>query len=115
MHVDKFLEVEEPERQLEVARVDHVGALPEAAAVFVVAVEQQDAHDPGGPFMISCRMIAGAARLAHAGRAQDGEMLAQEIVDLDTGRDLLVLMQSADVDRGDPPRRRRRAADGSSR
>ena len=42
--VDEFLEVEQPERQLQVGSVDDMGASAEAAAVFVVAVEQNNAQ-----------------------------------------------------------------------
>ena len=41
-HVDDFLEVEQPERQLQIARIDHQRAIAEAAAVLVVNVEQED-------------------------------------------------------------------------
>ncbi len=43
-HVDDFLEVEQPERQLQVPRVEHQRAVAEAAAIFVVHVEQEDAQ-----------------------------------------------------------------------
>ena len=38
------------------------------------------------------------ARLADAGRAEEGEVLAQHLVDLDVGADRAVLLQVADVD-----------------
>src|SRR6202023_2157561 len=40
-HVDDFLEVEQPERQFQVARVQHQRAVAETAAIFVVDVEQE--------------------------------------------------------------------------
>ena len=43
-HVDDFLEIEQPERQLQIARVEHQRAVAEAAAIFVVHVEQEDAQ-----------------------------------------------------------------------
>ena len=49
--------------------------------------------------MISCRITATAARLAGARAAEEGEMLAQHVVDLDVGADRAVLLQVPDVDR----------------
>ena len=93
--VDEFLEVEQPERQLERRGADDVGARTEAAAVFVVAVEQEDAQI--GPRVEDLVDQHGdAARLADAGRAEDGEVLAEQIVDVDGGVDGLVVMQRAD-------------------
>ena len=40
-----------------------------------------------------------AARLADAGGAEHGEMLAQHFVDVDVGADRCVLLEVADVDR----------------
>src|SRR5204863_10012038 len=72
--VDRLLEIEQPERQLEIARSEHLRPLAEALAVFVVGVDEEDAqvrprlqdrpqdeHDP--------------ARFADAGGAEYGEML----------------------------------------
>ena len=79
-NVDEFLEIEQPERQLEVAGVDDIGARAEAAAEFVVAVEQEDAQ-------VRARVEnfveddGDAARLADAGRAEHREMLGQHVVD----------------------------------
>jgi hypothetical protein len=43
-HVDDFLEVEQPERQLEVLRRQRLRALVEAVAVFVVRIDQEHAQ-----------------------------------------------------------------------
>ncbi len=94
--VDQFLEVEQPERQLEVLRVDHVGARAETAAEFVVTVEQQDAH-------VRRRVHDGvedhrdAARLADAGGAEHGKMLVEHVADGNTHGDGVVVMQFANV------------------
>ena len=39
-----------------------------------------------------------AGRLADAGRAEDGEMLAQQLVEIDVGRDGIVELQPTDLD-----------------
>ena len=41
-HVDDLFEIEQPERQFQVARVEHQRAVAEAAAILVVDVEQED-------------------------------------------------------------------------
>ncbi len=43
-HVDDFLEIEQPERQFQIARVQHQRLIAEAAAIFVMHVEQEDAQ-----------------------------------------------------------------------
>ncbi len=43
-HVDDFLEIEQPERQFQIARIEHQRAAAEAAAIFVMDVEQEDAQ-----------------------------------------------------------------------
>ena len=93
--VDQFLEVEQPERQLEVLRVDDVGARAEAAGEFVVAVEQEHAHVGRG---VEHRVEdhRDAARLADAGRAEHGEMLVEHVADRDARGDGVVVMQRAD-------------------
>jgi len=41
-HVDDLFEIEQPERQLQIARIENQRAVPETAAIFVVNVEQED-------------------------------------------------------------------------
>ena len=41
-HIDDLFEIEKPERQLQIARVENERAVAEAAAVFVVNVEQEN-------------------------------------------------------------------------
>ena len=97
-HVDEFLVVEQPERQFQVARVEHQRALAEAAAVFVVHVEQEQAQvRPDGQDLV--QQQRHAARLADAGGAQHGKMLVEHLVDVDVGADARILLQVADVDR----------------
>jgi hypothetical protein len=73
-HVDDFLEVEQPERQFQVARIEHQGAFAEAAAVFIVHVEHEDAQvRPRLQDLVEQQRHAG--RLADAGRAEHGEVL----------------------------------------
>ncbi len=93
-HIRQLFEVEQPERQLDGAGVDDVGTRAETASVFVVAVEQEHAevrtlrHD-------RVEDDRHAARLAHAGGAEEREMLAHQPVDVDAGGKGLVLVQGA--------------------
>ena len=98
-HVDEFLELEQPERQFEIEGVDDVGAPAEAAAEFIVAVEQEHAQ------LRACvenrvENHRDAARLADAGRAENGEMLGQHVVERDPSFDRVVVMERADRDAG---------------
>src|SRR6185312_782223 len=68
----------------------------EAPAVFVVRVDQEDAQ-------VRARLQdflqddGDTARLADAGRAEDGEVAADHLVDVDMDGDVLVLLQRADL------------------
>ena len=96
--VDRFLEIEQPERQSEVLRVQHLRPVAEGMAVFVVRVDQEDAQVR--PHLQDLAQDDGnAARLADARAAEQGEVLAQHVVDLDAGADGAVLLQLPDVDR----------------
>ncbi|MGY3492604.1 hypothetical protein ACVW1B_002023 [Bradyrhizobium sp. USDA 4502] len=96
-HVDDLFEVEQPERQLQVPRVEHLRALAEAAAVFVVHVEQEDAQvRPRLQDLVEQQRHAG--RLADAGRAEHREVLGQHLLDVDIGDDRTILLQRADID-----------------
>ena len=94
--VDRFLEIEQPERQPQIARREHLGLVAEAAAVFVVRVDQEEAQ-------VRARIEnllqddGDAARLADAGGADDGEMPAHQLVDVDVHADIGVLLQVADM------------------
>ena len=72
--------------------------LAEAAAIFVVPVEQEDAQVRPGleDFLQQQR---DAARLADAGGAEHGKMLAQHLVHVDMRGDRDVLLEMADIDR----------------
>ncbi len=97
-HVHELFEVEEPERQFQVARIEHQGSIAEAAPVLVVAIEQEEPKiRPRLEDLLQDQR--DAARLADAGRAEDREMLVQHVVDVDVGADRGVLLQVADVDR----------------
>jgi hypothetical protein len=97
-YVDRLLEIEQPERQLEIARVEHLRPVAEAARIFVVPIEQEDAQI-GTRLEDLLQDEGDAARLADAGRAEDGEMLAQHLVHVDAGVDRDVLLQVSDGDR----------------
>ncbi len=99
--VDHLLEIEQPERQLQVLRVEHLGAVVERAAVFVVRIDQEDAQCRPR-IQNPAQQQGDAARLADAGRAEHGEMLAHHLVDIDVGADRGVLLQLSDIDRGRP-------------
>src|SRR5262249_53563803 len=95
--VDDLLEIEEPEGQVEVPRADDIGQVAEAAAIFVVRIDQKNAQ---------IRLLrqdllqdeGDAGRLADAGRAEDGEVLAEELLEIDVGGDGVVELQPADLD-----------------
>ena len=96
-HVDDFLEIEQPERQLQIARVENQRALAETAAVFVVNVEQEDPQiRPRLQNFVQQQRHAG--RFADAGRAEHGKMLGQHFLDIDIGDDRRILLQGADID-----------------
>ena len=96
-HVDDLFEIEQPERQFQVARIEHQRAVAEAAAIFVVDVEQEDAQvRPRFEDFVEQQRHAG--RFADAGRAEHREMLGQHFLDIDIGDDRRVLLQGADID-----------------
>ena len=96
--IDGFLEVEQPERQPQIARREHLRLVAEAAAVFVVRVDQEDAKV--GPLVENLRQQNGdAVRLADAGGADHGKVLADKLLDVDLRRNSRVLLQRADVAR----------------
>ena len=95
---DDFLEIQQPKRQLHVARRDHLSPFAEGGGVFVVRIKQ---HDMGGWVLVQDRAQdkRGCARFACAGRAKNGEVLAEQIVDADHGRNRTVLANAANADR----------------
>ena len=97
-HLDDLLEVEEPEGQLHVARADDLGPFAEGSGVLVVRIEQ---HDVRSRIALEDRAQdeRRGARLAGAGGAEDGEVLAEQLVDADHGRDGGVLTDAADAHR----------------
>src|SRR6185369_5084333 len=103
-HVDDFLEIEQPERQFQVARVEHQRAVAEAAAILVVDVEQEYPQvRPGFENLVEQQRNAG--RFADAGGAEDREVLGKHLLDVDIGDDGAVLLQGADIDLVRPARR----------
>ena len=96
-HVDDFLEIEQPERQFQVARVEHQRAVAEAAAILVVNVEQEYPQvRPGFENLVEQQRHAG--RFADAGGAEHREVLGKHLLDIDIGDDGAVLLQGADID-----------------
>jgi len=107
-HVDDFLEIEQPERQFQVARVEHQRAVAEAAAILVVNVEQENPQvRPCLQNLVEQQRHAG--RFADAGGAEHGEVLGEHLLDVDIGDHRAVLLQGADIDLVRPARRIDRA------
>jgi hypothetical protein len=95
--VHNLLEIEQPERQFQVARVEHQRAVAEAAAILVVDVEQEYPQvRPGFENLVEQQRNAG--RFADAGGAEHREMLGKHLLDIDIGDDGAVLLQGADID-----------------
>ena len=96
-HVDDLFEIEQPERQLQIARVEDQRAIAEAAAIFVVNVEQENPQMRPRleDFVQQQRHAAG---FADAGGAQHREVLGEHFLDIDIGDDGGVLLQGADID-----------------
>ena len=95
--VDDLLEIEQPERQHQVLRADHVGEVAEALAVLVVRIDEEDAE---------VRLLlqdlgedeGNGGRLADAGGADHREMLAQQLLEIDVGGNGRVEAQAPDLD-----------------
>ncbi len=95
--VDDFFEIKQPERQLHVARVEHLRFVAEAGAVFIVRINQEDAQTR--PRIENTLQDArDTAGFADAGRADDGEMFADQLFDVDVDPDIRVLLQMSDFD-----------------
>ena len=94
--VDGLLEIEQPERQAQISRREHLRLVAEAAAVFVVRIEQEDAQ-VRPRFENLLQDDGDAARLADAGGAEDGEMPAHQLIDVDVDGDIRILLQVADM------------------
>jgi hypothetical protein len=96
-HVHNFLEIKQPERQFQVARVEHQRAVAEAAAILVVDVEQEYPQvRPRLENLVEQQRHAG--RFADARGAEHREMLGKHLLDVDIGDHGLVLLQGADID-----------------
>ena len=96
--VDRLLEIEQPERQPQIARGQHLRLVAEAAAVFVVRIDQEDAQIR--PLLQGLlQQKRNAVGLADAGGAEHGEVLAHQLLDVDLRRDGRVLLQHADIGR----------------
>ena len=94
--VDGFFKVEQPERQPQIARREHLRLVAEAGAVFVVRVDQEDAQvRPGGEDLL--QDDGDAARLADAGGAEHREVAAHQMIDIDVHADVGILLQVADM------------------
>ena len=94
--VDGLLEIEQPERQPQIARIEHIGLVAEATAIFVVRIDQKDAQVRTGIENL-LQDDGDATRFADAGGAENGEVTADQIVDVDMNADILVLLQVTDM------------------
>lgn len=97
-NVDDLLEIKQPEGQPQVPRADDMRLLAETVGVFVVRIDEEDA-EVGLLLQDLLQDQGDAGRFADAGRAEDGEVLTQELVEIDIGRNLGVERQPADLDR----------------
>jgi hypothetical protein len=96
-HVDDLFEIEQPERQFQVTRIENERAFAEAAAVFVMHVEQENPQVRPG-FENFVQQQRYAARFADAGRAEHREVLGKHLLDIDIGDDGRILLQGSDID-----------------
>ena len=96
--VDDFLEVEQPERQLDVARREHLRGFAEEAAVFVVRVDQEDAQVRARPLQL-VQDDRDARGLADAGGAEHGKVPADQLGAVEVAADAGILLQVPDIDR----------------
>ena len=95
--VDDLLEIKQPERQAQVSRREHLRFFAEAAAIFIMRIDQEDTEiRPGIEDLL--QDDCDAARFADAGGADDGEMPADQEIDVDVNVDVRVLLQRADID-----------------
>ncbi len=98
-HVDHFLEIEQPERQPQIARIEHERLVAEQAAILVVGVEHEDPQVRARPQDL-LQHQHHRARFPDAGGPEHGEVLAQHVVDVDIGADRAVLLEMPDLDHG---------------
>src|SRR6185295_15560409 len=96
-HVHNLFEIKQPERQFQVARVEHQRAVAEAAAILVVDVKQEYPQIGPSPENL-VQQQRNAGRFADAGGAEDREVLGKHFLDIDIGDDGSVLLQRADID-----------------
>ena len=96
--VGEFLEIEQPEGQLERRGIDDGRMRAEARAIFVVNVEQQHTDvGLGGHQLVEDDGRSGG--LADAGGAEHGEMFRDQPVGIDQRRDAALLLHVADLHR----------------
>ena len=94
--VDRLFEIEQPERQANVARREHLRLVAEAVAIFVVRIDQENAQIR--PRLENLLQNDGnAARLADAGGAENRKVAAHQLVDVDVDVDVRILLQVADM------------------
>jgi hypothetical protein len=78
-HVGDLLEVEEPERQVQIAWADNGGLVGEGLMVLVVRVDQKNADGSVRLQELAQKQRNGAG-LSATGRAEDSKMLLQEVL-----------------------------------
>src|SRR5947209_382282 len=98
-YTDRLLEVEKPERKLEIVDIDHLGGPSKRPAVFVVRIDQDDV----------CHRVVrqnGRQEQAHStgfsgsGGPEHSEMLAQQFVDQHECRLSRIIMERANSNIG---------------
>ena len=95
-YLGRFLEVEQPKRQLKVLDADDVSKFSERARVLVMRVQQ---HDVRFRILFKDRRQnhRERARLPRTGRADDGKMLCKQLVGEDQCRTVWILIERADL------------------
>src|SRR5262249_24091077 len=96
--VDGFFEIEQPEGQAKIARVQHLRLVAKAAAIFVMRIDEEDSK------VRTCREHllqddSNAAGFADARRSKNGKMFVEQFIDVDRCIDLRRLPQRTDLHR----------------
>ncbi len=91
-----LLEIEQPEWQAQIARVQDLCVIAEAAAVFVMRIDEENAQVRPRPQDLA-QDNGDAARLADTGGAENGKMLVEQFVDVDHRLNARILTQRSEM------------------
>ena len=98
-----FLEVHQPVGQLQRVDIEQYAVVAECAGIFPVRIDQHHVAI-GGRFQHLVQQGGHRCRLADAGRAQHGEMLAEQRIEIEFGLQILGRMNDAQRNRRDSVR-----------